>query len=162
MREARGDEAGAEKAYRQGLEKVPASLPLAYHLALLSGRRGRPEADADWKRALELGGDLCSVRGDYARWLLGRGRSGDALGQAHRILRRNPLCAEAWRVASGVAVGRKQMFAAGLALEKALRASHWEQDRLALSRVAQSSTAYGRRFAELTQKGVLPHRAVRR
>ncbi|HMF08562.1 MAG TPA: tetratricopeptide repeat protein [Thermoanaerobaculia bacterium] len=157
VREARGDDDGAEEAYRQGLEKAPASLPLAYHLALLSGRVGLPEADADWKRALELGGDLCSVRGDYARWLLGRGQSEAALGQARRILRRNPGCAEAWRVAARVAGDRGEAFAAGLALEKALRASHWEQDRVALTQVAQSSTAYARRFAELTRRGVLPH-----
>jgi tetratricopeptide (TPR) repeat protein len=157
VREARGDDDGAEEAYRQGLEKAPASLPLAYHLALLSGRRGLSEADADWKRALELGGDLCSVRGDYARWLLGTGKSEAALGQARKILQRNPACADAWRVAARVAGDRGQAFAAGLALEKALRISHWEQDRVALTRVARSSTAYALRFAELTRRGVLPH-----
>jgi protein O-mannosyl-transferase len=156
VREARGNDAGAEAAYREGLEKVPRSLPLAYHLALLSGRLGRPEAAADWRRALEAGGDLCSVRNDYALWLLGRGKAEAALDEARKTLRRLPACTEAWRVTARIASEHGRPFAAALALEKSFRISRSEEDRVALSRAAASSAEYRRRFAELTRRGILP------
>ena len=53
-REARGDLQGAEQAYRDGLRRVPRSLPLAYRFALLVAAQGRPEALFAWRRTLTI------------------------------------------------------------------------------------------------------------
>ncbi len=158
VRAARGDLAGAESAYRKGLEKVPRSLPLAYHLALVSGKLGRAEAASDWRRALELGGELCSVRGDHARWLLDQGKVDAAQREARKVLRRIPGCPEALRVLAHAAGRRGRLFAAALALEKAYRSSRSQDDLAELARAASSSPQYARRFDGLTRSGVLPRR----
>ena len=71
-------DAGAEEAYRRGLERVPDSLPLAYRLAQLESRTKRPTAEAQWQRALRLGAHSAVVHADHARWLMGEGRSDEA------------------------------------------------------------------------------------
>src|SRR5260370_26862186 len=74
VREARGDRAGAEEIYREGLARKKDSLPLAYRIALLRSRLGWPAALPDWKRALELGPETPAVHAEYARWLARMGR----------------------------------------------------------------------------------------
>src|SRR5262249_41865141 len=91
VREARGNFAGAESAYRSGLKKNPSSLPLAYHLAVLSGHSERPSAEADWQRAVRLGSHSAAVRAEHARWLMQRGRGEEAAREAREALRRDPV-----------------------------------------------------------------------
>ena len=69
VREARGNLAGAEEIYREGLARKADSLPLAYRLALMRSRLGWPAAVPDWKRALALGPETPAVHADYAKWL---------------------------------------------------------------------------------------------
>jgi tetratricopeptide (TPR) repeat protein len=149
VREARGDVAGAEQAYRRGLARIRGSLPLAYHAALVSGRLGRASAAADWRRALTLGGNLCSARSDYARWLWRQGRSEEAARQAFGALRRDPACVGALELLAEHAERSGHRLARALALEKAYLATKSPEDLAALERLAREYPAYARRFAAL-------------
>jgi len=150
VREGRGDDAGAENAYRRGLAKIPRSLPLAYRLAIVSGKLNRPSASEDWHRALSLGGRVCSVRTDYAGWLVRSGRAEEAARQAREALRYDSNCAGAWRVLAGEAERRGRLLARELALEKAFRASKSAEDRSALELLAREDPGYAARFRSVT------------
>ena len=149
VREARGDPAGAEEAYRKGLAQKKSSLPLAYRLAMARSRLPWPEALEDWRRALAAGPPTPSVHADFAGWLLRVGRTEDAAREARRALALNPsylqpLCLLADRDAlSGLG------FAEALAREKIFRLSRLPQDWTLLSQAAEKSEAYARRFARL-------------
>ncbi len=155
VREAKGDDEGAEDTYREGLEKKPRSIPLAYHLALVSARLDLESAPADWRRAVELGGDLCSVRGDYAQWCLDQGEVERARGEALRAVRRSSACVEGLRVLAAAAERKGQDMAAALAFEQAYRVSRSREDLAALMRAAQACPAYAPRLAALRRAGTI-------
>ena len=94
-REARGDVAGAERACRDGLRRMPQSLPLAYRFAVLLSRERRPEAIHAWHRAIAIEpGSLPSHVG-YAELLLALGRTEDARRELAETLRMAPRYAPA-------------------------------------------------------------------
>jgi tetratricopeptide (TPR) repeat protein len=150
VREARGDRAGAEEIYREGLARKKDSLPLAYRIALLRSRLGWPAALPDWKRALELGPENPAVHSEYARWLARMGRWEEASKEARETLHlepsdKNSLCLLAERDALS---GRR--FAEALAREKIYRLSRSAEDWTLLLAAARVSEAYGRRLAGLS------------
>ena len=67
-KEALGDTAGAERAYREGLRHNPRSLPLAYRLALILAAEGRPVALYAWRRALAIEPRSAAAREGLRAW----------------------------------------------------------------------------------------------
>jgi len=149
VREALGDGAGAESAYRRGLEKIPNSLPLAYRLALLAGRLSRPTAEAEWQRAIKLGSGTAIVRAEHARWLWREGRTDEAAREAREALRRDPACLPALRLLADRARTEKMALAEALALERIYRLTRSREDFSALENLAARDEAYARRFGRL-------------
>jgi tetratricopeptide (TPR) repeat protein len=149
VRETGGRMKEALEAYRDGLEHIPKSLPLAYHLALLSGRLGLSRAPADWKRALALGESSADVRTEYARWLWRRGEDREAVRQAREVLRKDPSYLPAIRLLGERGTREHLMLAQALALEEAFRLSRSSEDFAELERIAQRNPSYGRRWAAL-------------
>jgi len=89
-REARGDVAGAERACRDGLRRMPRSLPLAYRLAVLFSRERRPEAIHAWHRAIAIEPGSLPSRVGYTELLLTLGRTEDARRELAETLRMAP------------------------------------------------------------------------
>jgi len=94
-REERQDDRGAEDAYRRGLSANPQSLPLAYRMALLSTRQGRPSTEHAWRRALAIEPGSLPTRLGYADWLWSAGRRDAARAEVAETLRRAPRYAPA-------------------------------------------------------------------
>ena len=90
--EAQGKDREAVEAYRRGLVKNPASLPLAFRAATVESQLGDPQAGDSWRRALKVHPASLSARFGYAKWLRAAGRSGRlargaAAHPAHRAAR---------------------------------------------------------------------------
>jgi tetratricopeptide (TPR) repeat protein len=151
LREARGDIAGAEAIYREGLKHKANSLPLAYRLALARSRVPWPPADAEWKRALELGSHLGSVHEGYARWLASAGRIDEARREAKEALRRDPGYLPALCLAADLDETLEGPFASALAREKVFRRSRSPADWEALLSSASKSPEYEKRFRFLEE-----------
>jgi len=94
-REARGDVSGAERACRDGLRRMPQSLPLAYRLAVLLSRERRPEAIHAWHRAIAIEPGSLPSRVGYAELLVTLGRTEDARRELAETLRMAPRYAPA-------------------------------------------------------------------
>jgi tetratricopeptide (TPR) repeat protein len=157
VREARGDPAGAEQIYRNGLAQKPDSLPLANRLATVRSRLPWPEALEDWRRALALGPATPSVHADFASWLLRVGRTEEAVKEARRALLLEPRYLPALRLLADRDARSGLAMAEALAREQIFRLSRSAEDWALLLRAAQTSDAYARRFAGL--KGSLAPRA---
>jgi protein O-mannosyl-transferase len=149
VREARGDSAGAEEAYRQGLARKKESLPLAYRLALARSRLPWPQALADWRRAVELGAHVPSVHEGFAEWLARVGRDEEARREARRALRLDPRSLPALRLCADLNAKSGRSFGEALAREKLFRVSRSRQDWDRLRRAAAENASYARRFARL-------------
>ncbi|HKA37069.1 MAG TPA: tetratricopeptide repeat protein [Thermoanaerobaculia bacterium] len=149
LREARGNIAGAEQIYREGLEHKKLSLPLAYRLALARSRLPWPEADEDWKRALKLGGHLASVHEGYASWLASVGKVEEARREAREALARDGGYLPALCLAAELNERLDLPFAAALAREKVFRRSRSPADWEALVSSAAKSPEYANRFRRL-------------
>jgi protein O-mannosyl-transferase len=156
VREARGSAKAALEAYREGLAHNPKSLPLAYHLALLSGRLGLSTARDDWKRAMALGPSSAEVRTEYATWLWRQGENREAVRQAREALRRDPSYLPAIRLLAERGAREGLTLARALALEKAFRLSRAAADLEELKKIAQTDPGYARRFASLKLSGPSP------
>ena len=151
VREARGDLPGAEDVYRKGLAHKDDSLPLAYRLALARSRLAWPEALADWRRAVELGGGISSVHEGFASWLAHAGKSEEALREARRALKIDPRSLPALRLIAEIDSRSDHLFAEALAREKIFRISRSRGDWDGLLRAAGRSTGYARRFVQLRE-----------
>jgi len=149
VREARGDIAGAEAIYREGLRHKSNSLPLAYRLALARSRLPWPQARDDWKRALELGEHVASVHEGYASWLASGGRIEEARPEAREALRRDPGYLPALCLLADLDEKLERPFAAALAREKVFRRSRSPADWEALLSSASKSPEYEARFRRL-------------
>jgi tetratricopeptide (TPR) repeat protein len=149
LREARGNIAGAEQIYREGLKHRKDSLPLAYRLALARSRLAWPEAAEEWKRALELGGHLASVHEGYASWLASVGKIEEARRETREALRRDAGYLPALCLAADLDEKLDRPFAAALAREKAFRRSRSPADWEALVSSAAKSPDYANRFRRL-------------
>jgi tetratricopeptide (TPR) repeat protein len=145
VREAEGNDAGAEEAYRRGLERVPKSLPLAYRLAQLESRTKRPTADAQWQRALRLGAHSAVVRAEHARWLAREGRLDEAAREAREAWRRDPANLTALRLLAEEARAEGKTLAEELALERIYRLTRSPEDLARLEELKKSSPAFSRR-----------------
>jgi tetratricopeptide (TPR) repeat protein len=156
VREARGDLAGAEAIYREGLARKKDSLPLAYRLALVQSRHGWPAALPDWKRALELGPETPSVHADYAKWLARMGHWEEAAKEARETLRLEPRDQNSLRLLAERDALSDRRFAEALAREKIYRLSRAPADWKLLVSAAQTNEAYGRRFAQLRESLAAP------
>ena len=156
VREARGDLAGAEAIYREGLARKKDSLPLAYRLAVMRSRHGWPAALPDWKRALELGPETPSVHADYAKWLARMGRWEEAAKEARETLRLEPRDQNSLRLLAERDALSGRRFAEALAREKIYRLSRAPADWKLLVSAAQTNEAYGRRFAQLRESLAAP------
>ncbi len=132
--EARGDFGSAAGVYRRGLEDNPDSLPLAFRLAICQSRLKSASADACWKRALELGSSLGSVRAEHALWLLESGRTAAARREAREAWRRNPGLDEPYRVLADADARDGMRLGEVLAREKIWRLTGKEEDREAYER----------------------------
>jgi tetratricopeptide (TPR) repeat protein len=148
-REARGDLAGAEQIYAQGLDRKKDSLPLAFRLALMRSRHGWPAAIPDWKRALALGPETPSVHAEYAKWLAHMGRWEEAAKEARETLRLEPRDQNSLRLLAERSARSDRRFAEALAREKIYRLSRSAQDWELLQQAARMSEAYARRFEQL-------------
>src|SRR6266545_2702213 len=149
VREARGDPAGAEEIYRQGLAQKTESLPLAYRLAMVRSRLPWPGALEDWRRALALGPSTPSVHADFASWLLRVGKTEDAAREARQALAFEPRYLPALRLLAERDAFSGRTFAEALAREKIFRLSRSQEDWAALLRMAARSKTYATRFARL-------------
>jgi tetratricopeptide (TPR) repeat protein len=149
VREARGDLAGAEAIYREGLGRKADSLPLAYRLALMRSRLGWPAAVPDWKRAIALGPETPAVHADYAKWLARMGRWEEAAKEARETQRLEPRDQNSLRLLAERDRLSGFRFAEALAREKIYRLSHSAEDWKLLLAAAQASEPYGRRLAGL-------------
>ncbi|HEY6065985.1 MAG TPA: tetratricopeptide repeat protein [Thermoanaerobaculia bacterium] len=147
--EFEGNLEGAEKEFSEGLARNPKSTALAFRLARVRSRLGRPSADADWRRAIALARDAAAFHLGYAEWLFERGRTPEARREAREVLRRRPRNAEALRIlaASSRETGRR--FSEGLAVEKIFRATSSAADFDRLARIAAEDPAYRERFEAL-------------
>src|SRR5262249_40557299 len=117
VRESMGRPREALETYQAGFRRDPHSLPLAYPCALMSGKLGLPEAEADWKRALSLGSGSAEVRTEYARWLGQQGKDREAVRQAREALRRDPAYVPALRLLADRGARDGLVLAEALALE---------------------------------------------
>ncbi len=147
-REAQGNAAGAEEAYRNGLAQKKDSLPLAYRLAMVRSRLPWPQALEDWRRAVALGPSTPSVHADFAGWLLRVGRAEDAAREARQALFHEPGYLPALRLLADRDARSDLGLAEALAREKIFRISRTPEDFNALERAAGKSAASARRFAQ--------------
>ena len=134
VHEARGEYELAARTYRRGLEDNPRSLPLAFRLAVAESRLRSPQAEESWKRALELGNRLGSVRAEHARWLLESGRAQDARREAREAWRRNPGIPEPLRVLAEIDAREGMHLGETLARERIWRLTETAEDRQAYER----------------------------
>jgi protein O-mannosyl-transferase len=146
VRELRGNLTGAERAFSLGLEKQPKSTPLAFRLAKVRSRLGRPSAEADWKRAIEVARGASPFRLGYAQWLVERGKIGEARFQAREVLRRRPIEVAALRILADTSRATGRRFAEGLASEKIFRRTRAASDLERLRRIAAEDEGYRARF----------------
>ena len=146
VRELAGDDAGAEKAFAAGLATNTKSTPLAFRLAKLRSRLGRPTAQADWRRALALARGAPSIRIGYAQWLHGQGRTEEARREAREVLRRQPRDPAALAILADSSRKAGHLFSEGLAAEKILRITRSPEDLERLVRIAAADPVYGERF----------------
>ncbi|MEO8432745.1 MAG: tetratricopeptide repeat protein [Acidobacteriota bacterium] len=137
---------------RRGLRKAPASLPLAYRLAVVSSRLGDAGAEEAWRRALVLGPASAAVHADYADWLLEGGREPEARREARAALKIDSGSQTAWRVLARAAGRRSSPFARALALERVALFSHDRADARALAEAAESAPGYRSRFERVESR----------
>ncbi|MGH9400313.1 MAG: tetratricopeptide repeat protein [Thermoanaerobaculia bacterium] len=139
VRQARGDVPGAEKAFEEGLEEKPDSLPLAFHLARVRSQLGRPTAGQDWLRAVGISPGSVATRRQYAAWLAAHGRLPEARRQWREALRREPADLEALRGLADSSARSGWRLSECLAREKLWRLAHTPEDRAALDRCAATA-----------------------
>jgi tetratricopeptide (TPR) repeat protein len=163
VRELTGDDAGAEKAFADGFAKNPKSTPLAFRLAKLHSRLGRPTAEADWRRALALARGAPSIRIGYAEWLHGQGRTEEARREAREVLRHRPQDAAALAILADSSRNAGHFFSEGLAAEKVFRITRSPEDLQRLVRIAAEDPAYAARFRTIEPdlRRLLPPRSRR-
>lgn len=145
VREARGNLPGAEQAYADGLLQKPDSLPLALHRARVRSALDRKTAEEAWRRAVAISPGCVAARLQYAAWLVGHGREGEARRQWREALRREPANLEALR---GLAESSRRgalPLSECLVREKIWRLTRAADDRAALDRAARASPACERR-----------------
>lgn len=160
VRERKGDLAGAERALADGLKRNPRSAPLAYRLAIVRSRLLRESAEADWRRAIEIGRGTSPFRAGYAEWLRSQGRRAEADREAREALRRNPREVAALRLLADSSRDRGRRFAEGLAIEKIVRVSRSPLDFDRLDAIAAADPAYAKRFAGIRSR-LIPLREPR-
>jgi protein O-mannosyl-transferase len=145
--EMRGDLAGAERTFAEGLAKNPKSTPLAFRLAKIRSRLGRPSADADWRRAIALARDAASFHLGYAKWLVEQGRTAEARREAREVLRRRPRETAALAILADSSRAAGKRLSEGLAAERIFRATRSSADFDRLTAIAAEDPAYAKRFA---------------
>jgi tetratricopeptide (TPR) repeat protein len=150
LREWRGDLAGAERAFADGVARNPKSAPLAYRLAIVRSNLGRKSAETDWHRAIALARGAAPFRLRYAEWLRSQGRTREAAREAREVLRRHPRDVAALRFLADSSREEGRRFAEGLAIEKVVRVSRSSEDFERLVEIAAADAAYGKRFAEIS------------
>jgi len=144
--EDEGRDREALEAYRRGLAKNAASLPLAFREATVASRLGDPSAGALWRKLLDSHPGSLPSRYGYAVWLRGQGDVEASRRQLRKILESAPRDVGALRLLAEEDAGSGRLFGAGLAREKAFRASRGIGDLLLLLEAANSDPAYRRRF----------------
>jgi hypothetical protein len=154
VRELRGNYTGAERAYSLGVKEHPKSTPLAFRLATVRSRLGRPSAEADWRRAIAIAHGASAFRLGFAQWLVEHGRVGEARLQAREVLRRRPGEVAALRFLAGTSRDTGRGFAEGLAAEKIFRRTRSPGDLARLREIAAANPAYGARYRSVA--GSLP------
>ncbi|MGE5278225.1 MAG: tetratricopeptide repeat protein, partial [Acidobacteriota bacterium] len=147
--EDQGKDREALETYRKGLAKNPRSLPLAFRVATLESRLADAAAGKSWKQALAAHPGSLPVRFGYARWLRSRGEGEASRRELRRILAVAPDDAPALRLLAEESAEGGRLFSAGLAREKAFRATRASGDLLLLLDAASSDPGYRRRFAAL-------------
>ncbi len=147
VRELREDWSGAEGAYAEGLAKNPKSTALAYRLAIVRSRLGRPTAEADWRHAIALAKHGATFRLGYAQWLFDRGRITEARREAREVLRRRPRDVTALRLLADTSRRRGKRFAEGIAAEAIFRLTRSPADFDRLLSIATRDSSYRSRFA---------------
>jgi tetratricopeptide (TPR) repeat protein len=152
VREMRGDLAGAEKSFSEGLAKNPRSTPLAFRLAKLRSKLGRPSADADWQRAIALARGASSFRLAYAQWLVEQRRIAEARREAREVLRRRPRETAALAILAESSRKAGALFSEGLAAEKIFRVTGTAADLDRLVQIAAADPAYRARFMALSRE----------
>ena len=152
VRERRGDPAGAERAFADGLRRNPRSSPLAYRLAIVRSSLGRPSAEADWRRAVENSRGAAAIRFGYADWLRSKGRTSEAAREAREVLRRRPGEVAALRLLADSSRRQGRRFAEGLAVEQIVRATRSLEDYARLVAIAGEDPAYAKRFRDLSDR----------
>jgi protein O-mannosyl-transferase len=163
VRELTGDDVGAEKAFADGFAKNPKSTPLAFRLAKLHSRLGRPSAEADWRRALGLARGAPSIRIGYAEWLHGQGRTEEARREAREVLRHRPQDPAALAILADSSRNAGHLFSEGLAVEKIFRITRSPEDLQRLVLIAAEDPAYRERFRTIEPdlRRLLPPRSRR-
>lgn len=119
--EAQGKGRDALEAYRRGLAKNPASLPLAFRAATVESRLGDPQAGESWKRVLKAHPASLSARFGYAKWLRAKGEREASIGELRHILRTAPRDIASLRLLAEEQEEAGRLLSAALARKRASR-----------------------------------------